>query len=117
MKKILYKRRFLFIPIGIVAFLALISYIVMQLWNHLLPQILNVSSITFWQAMGIFVLCKILFGFGKGGRWRHRRHCAKNSWQHIPDDEREKLRTAMKERMCFWKKEQEKPDDTSEQNI
>ena len=24
--------------------------------------------ITFWQAMALFVLCKVLFGFGKGGR-------------------------------------------------
>ncbi|RYZ93657.1 MAG: hypothetical protein EOP47_29400, partial [Sphingobacteriaceae bacterium] len=55
-------------PFAGAAFLALISFVVMQLWNCLLPAILGVSAITFWQAMGIFILCKILFGFGKGGR-------------------------------------------------
>eukprot|EP01031_Cornospumella_fuschlensis_P021719 gene21719-26617_t len=40
----------------------------MMLWNNLLPEILGVRSITFWQAMGIFILSKILFGFGKGGK-------------------------------------------------
>jgi hypothetical protein len=41
----------------------------MSLWNCLLPEILGVKSITFWQAMGILILSKILFGgfhFGKG---------------------------------------------------
>lgn len=57
--------RFIFIPIMAAAFLALISFIVMQLWNHLLPDILHVQPINIWQAAGIFILCKILFGFGK----------------------------------------------------
>jgi len=68
MKRIFFKGRFIFIPLAIAAFLSGISYIVMELWNNLLPAILHVSVITFWQAMGIFILCKILFGFGKGGR-------------------------------------------------
>lgn len=61
--------RFIFIPVAAAAFLALISFIVMQLWNNLLPAILHVTTINFWQAMGIFVLCKILFGFGRPGRF------------------------------------------------
>ena len=71
MKRLFFRGRFVFIPIGIAAFLSLISYVVMQLWNNLLPGILHVTAITFWQAMGIFILCKILFGFGKGGRGRN----------------------------------------------
>lgn len=61
--------RFIFIPVAAAAFLSLISLAVMQLWNNLLPAILHVGTITFWQAMGIFVLCKILFGFGRPGRF------------------------------------------------
>src|SRR4051812_16243955 len=70
MKRIFFEKpyRFVFIPIGVAAILSLVSFIVMQLWNNLLPDILHVGVITFWQAMGIFVLSKILFGFGKGGR-------------------------------------------------
>jgi len=68
MRRSFYKRRFLFIPFGLAALLAVISLAVMALWNYLLPGLLHVGVITFWQAMGIFVLCKILFGFGKGGR-------------------------------------------------
>lgn len=61
------KYRFIFIPVMAAAFLALISFVVMQLWNNLLPDIIHVGSITIWQAGGIFILCKILFGFGRGG--------------------------------------------------
>jgi len=70
MRNSLYRGRFILIPIGIAAFLSATSFVVMTLWNYLLPGILHVGVITFWQAMGIFILCKILFGFGKGGhRW------------------------------------------------
>ena len=49
---------------------ALIGFAVMTLWNALLPAILGVSFITFWQAMGLLLLSRILFGgFGRGG-WR-----------------------------------------------
>jgi hypothetical protein len=63
------KVRFVVFPIMAAAFLALISYVVMQLWNNLLPEIVHAGTITFWQAMGLFILCKILFGFGRMGRF------------------------------------------------
>ncbi len=77
MKRIFFKGRFIFIPLAVAAFLGGVSFVVMELWNNLLPAILHVGVITFWQAMGIFILCKILFGFGKGHRgggpwWRGR---------------------------------------------
>ncbi|WP_199560958.1 hypothetical protein [Mucilaginibacter hurinus] len=96
--------RFVFIPLGIAALLALVSFIVMQLWNHLLPAILGITAITFWQAMGIFILCKILFGFGRGpggAPWmRHRR--MKEHMKNMSDEERERFKAEMKSRMCRW---------------
>lgn len=101
MKKLLYKGRSIVISIIVVAFLSLISFVVMTLWNNLLPEILNVNAITFWQAMGIFILCKILFGFGKGGGmgapWM------KNKCSTMSQEDREKFRSEMRERMCSWK--------------
>ena len=38
------------------------------LWNWLLPDIFGLRQITFWQALGLLALCRILFGsFGRGG--------------------------------------------------
>jgi hypothetical protein len=44
------------------------GFIVMQLWNWLLPAIFGWKAVTFWQALGLLALCRILFGgLGVGG--------------------------------------------------
>ena len=53
-----------------IALLAL-GGLVMLLWNAVLPPLLHVSSISFWQAVGLFVLCKILFSPLRPGGRRH----------------------------------------------
>ena len=40
----------------------LFGFIVMWLWNWLMPQIFELGVITYWQAVGLFVLAKIIFG-------------------------------------------------------
>lgn len=102
MRNVFYKGRFVFIPLATAAFISLISFIVMQLWNNLLPEILHVSTVTFWQAMGIFILCKILFGFGKGGRmggahWMRRR--MQERFKNMSPEEKELFKAKMKDRM------------------
>ena len=108
MKKVLYKGRFIFIPIGVAAILALVSFVVMQLWNSLLPDILHVGTITYWQAMGIFILCKILFGFGpKGGRggapWMRRKQMMQERLATMTPEEREHFKQQMKNRFDWCK--------------
>jgi len=51
---------------GILVFL-LANYLLMRLWNWLMPDLFGVGTVTYWQALGIFVLAKLLFGFGGGG--------------------------------------------------
>lgn len=47
---------------------------VMLLWNWLIPPIFNLIAINFWQAMGLFVLARILLGsFGLRSWHRHGR--------------------------------------------
>ena len=42
------------------------SFIVMLLWNWLMPTIFSLTEITFWQAAGLLILSKIIFsGFGR----------------------------------------------------
>ncbi|MFA9388274.1 MAG: hypothetical protein ACERKD_00615 [Prolixibacteraceae bacterium] len=50
---------------------ALITWVVMLLWNWLMPALFNLSVITYWQALGVLVLSKILFGsHGSSGHIR-----------------------------------------------
>ena len=60
------------VPIGIAAiaiFTFLGGQLVMQLWNWLMPAIFGLPQLTFWQAVGLLVLSRVLFGgMGMGGR-------------------------------------------------
>lgn len=50
----------------IIGLAILFGYTIMWLWNWLMPAIFNLPTLTFWQATGLFVLCKALLG-GIGG--------------------------------------------------
>src|SRR6266550_4214953 len=49
----------------------IMTYLVMMLWNWLMPMIFNLSVINFWQAAGILILAKIFFGFSRGWGGHH----------------------------------------------
>jgi hypothetical protein len=54
--------------VGVTLFIALGGEIVQQLWNWLAPSLFGLRQISFWQAIGILALSRILFGgFGHGG--------------------------------------------------
>src|SRR5215831_12749995 len=76
----------------------LFSFLVMGLWNVLMPGIFAVRTISFWQALGLLVLCKILFGgfrpyAGGGPRWRRR---MLERWEQMTPEEREKFKEGMR---------------------
>ena len=48
----------LFMLIGLTAIVAAI----MLLWNYLIPSIIGWTTINYWQALGLFVLTRLLFG-------------------------------------------------------
>lgn len=56
---------FFFIVLGI-AMIFLVGYIFMSLWNRLLPDLFGAPVLGYWQALGLLVLAKIVFGFGFG---------------------------------------------------
>jgi hypothetical protein len=48
--------------LGLIAIIIVIlGYPVMLLWNWLIPELFGLSEITFWQAIGLNILCTILF--------------------------------------------------------
>lgn len=85
-----------------VAAIGAFGLLVMGLWNAILPAVLGVKAITFWQALGILVLSKILFGgFGRGGGWGRRmefKEKLKQKWAGMTPEEREKFKTEWKHR-------------------
>jgi hypothetical protein len=97
------KKWIFLVPLVIVAFalfVAIGGQVVMHLWNWLLPSLFGWRQVTFWQALGLLALCRILFGgFGGGGlgRSRSRRGMAER-WEKMSPEEREKFRQSLRGR-------------------
>jgi len=96
--------------LGLVIFTAIGGEVVKLLWNWLAPTLFGLRLITFWQAIGLLALCRILFGgFGLGGgghrnsrrrmegrvRERVRERMAER-WEQMTPEEREKFRQGMR---------------------
>jgi hypothetical protein len=74
------------------------SLAVMLLWNALLPAIIGVAVINYWQALGLLVLARILFGgFGPGRHFGHHGHrgfdrnALREKWANMSDEERKEF--------------------------
>ena len=78
-------------PPAIVLFVWLFGELTMHLWNWLLPPLFGWHLITFWQALGLLLLCRMLFGSWGGGNRRARR---RERWERMSPEERERLRNS-----------------------
>ena len=81
--------------LGMAIFTWIGGELVMYLWNWLAPELFGLRTITFWQALGLLVLCRILFGgFGLGGGSSnsHSRRRLRERWEQMTDEERERFR-------------------------
>lgn len=94
--------------IGMAVFIFFGGFIVQQLWNWLLPTLFGWRQLTFWQALGILLLCRILFGSlglhgsGRSGMRRRMRERMEQRWaerwEHMTPQEREAFRQGMRAR-------------------
>ena len=90
------QRVFKFVAIALVA-ITVFSFVVMQLWNWILPPVVGWHPITFWQALGLLVLSKILFsGFRGPGRHMYWRRRMMERWEQMTPEEREKFKEGMR---------------------
>ena len=89
--------------LGMLLFVVIGGEVVLHLWNWLLPPLFGWREITFWQALGLLALCRILFGgFGFHGsahsNWRRR---MEERCENMTPEERERFRQRMRERFGF----------------
>ncbi len=83
----------------------LFTFVVRGLWNWLMPALFGWHLITFWQALGLLVLSKILFGGFRGrpgwsGQGRAR---MMERWEKMTPEEREKFREGLRHG-CGWRR-------------
>ena len=78
---------------------AALSFAVMTLWNWLVPAVVGWKTIDFWQALGLLVLSRLLFGLRAGFGYRmHWRGRMAERWERMTPEEREKFRAGMRAR-------------------
>jgi hypothetical protein len=89
-----------FVIVGV----AVLSWVVMLLWNALLPGLFGTPPLHYLQAAGLLVLSRILLGGWRGhhGGWKHR--AWRERWESLTPEERERLR-ARYGRHCRWHEE------------
>ncbi len=101
-----------------VALMLVVGYVVMWLWNWLMPDLFGLPLLTYWKAMGLLLLAKIFFGFGgdhgskkcccgnckssnrgkgKNGEWW--REGMRKRWEGMSPEQREKYKHKM--RKCW----------------
>jgi hypothetical protein len=86
-----FRARFIGVAALVLVAAAALGAVVMLLWNAIVPALFTTAHLLDYpHALGLLVLCRILFGgFRRGGGWHGRRHFAK--WQAMTPEEREKL--------------------------
>jgi len=94
------KRKWIFFvaPPAVALLIAVCGEVVMHLWNALVPELFGLRAITFWQGVGLLVLCRILFGgLGCHGSDRDsgRRRAER---ENMTPEEREKFRQGLRSR-------------------
>jgi hypothetical protein len=81
---------------------ALLGWVVMSLWNCLIPPIFGLKAVHYWQAVGLLVLSRILVGGfhrGHGHGFRRRQHIIQR-WESMSPEEREKFKRGFRGRFC-----------------
>ena len=92
--------------IGIAALAILFGFVLMWLWNALMPELFGLTTLTYWQAVGLFILSKILLGgIGGGGSSKGKKSSDScdpkrkkkkgdfSKWEHYDDFWKEKGET------------------------
>lgn len=93
-------KKLFFLP-AIILITLLLGAIVYWLWNAILPDLLGIKTIKYPQALGLLVLCRLLFGnFGwrRGGDSSRFKQHFKDRFRNMSEEERQRFRDEWKKR-------------------
>jgi hypothetical protein len=85
---------------AVIAVVLLLALAVMLLWNSLVPELFRGPALQFWQALGLLLLSRILFGGLRRGSWHGhwRQRMWRERWESMTPEERERLREQFQRR-------------------
>lgn len=87
------KGRFVGRGLLVLVAVAVLGGLVMLLWNAIVPELFaGARAIDYLRALGLLLLCRILFGGFRGyGGWHGRRHWGHGRWNAMTPEEREQF--------------------------
>jgi len=91
--------------VGIAGLAILFGFIIMWLWNWLMPDIFGLTELTYWQAVGLFMLSKILIGTSGSGGGGKGHKSKKNGKYKCNEKESKNEFSKWKHYDNFWKEE------------
>jgi len=96
-------RFMLLMPVIVALIAGVLGLVVYGLWNGVLTDVTGVKAITYWQALGLLVLARVLVGgFPRpGGRFGPRGRIMMEHWESLTPEQREKLRAGGVGRGCW----------------
>ena len=102
---------------------ALCAYVVEILWNELLPYIANFRPINYWQALGLLILSRLLFGglrFGGFKSEHHKKHWKKKWENHLnkmSPEARERYKEKWAKKCGYWNEENNETTTEPKTNV
>jgi len=81
----------IFGTLAITGLAILFGFVIMWLWNWIMPEVFGLTTLSYWQAVGLFILLKILLGGCGGGS------------SHSSSKSKSKCRTNSKSEFSKWK--------------
>ena len=89
--------------LAFVVILGVLGFVAMSLWNWLVPALFSGPVVNYWEALGLLVLSRLLFGGfrprGGHGHFGHSWGHARARWKQMTPEEREHFRNRFRE----WK--------------
>ena len=63
----------------------LVGFIIMWLWNGLMPKLFDLTEITYWQGLGLALLGRLVFGgVGGGGKSNSKKRDRSDHHKNVP---------------------------------
>ncbi|MEM9144228.1 MAG: hypothetical protein AAGA86_14660 [Bacteroidota bacterium] len=103
-KKVTKGFKILFAILAGILLIFLLGYVTLWLWNWLVPDIFGLPSISYWQAVGLLALAKILFG-SFGGHKGHKGNGHRKKWKSGGCRNAKKDISKWKHYEKFWQEE------------
>ncbi len=105
-----------------ILFFTVVSFVVMALWNWLMPELFGLPYISFWKAAGLLLLSKILFS-GLGGKKFDKKHKSHEWKSHfsskhpLTPEQKQELKEKFASRWCTPKEDKSEEADSFQDDM